>query len=129
MGVHGCATLSEWSDLVSPDPPTGHLEIYGEAAFGEIRLKFKITEVWRLGDADIIAATREGASLVNYHYHGQFGDEALRFCLFEEGHPEMPIHRHPFGSRAAEPYEVVSPAAAIEEFFTEGYRYLAGGDE
>jgi hypothetical protein len=121
---------SAWSDLASPDPPTGHLELYGEAEFGSIRLKFKITEVWQLGEADLAATKREGASLVNYHYHGQFGDHAaLRFCLFEEGHPDMPVHRHPFGVSTAEPYDLVSPSAAIEEFFTEGYLYLGGQPE
>jgi hypothetical protein len=108
--------LSRWTELVQAAPLTGFVALRGEKTIDETTFTFNIREYWEEGIQDD-RTVRESASLVRYHYHGQVPEGALRFCLYEEGHPDMPFHRHPFGADAkAEHAEPVDPEDALAEF-------------
>lgn len=108
--------VSYWDERGIADPLTGLIRITGVKRIDDVRLAFAITENWEAGElAD--RETRRGASLTLYHYHGSASSGVgVRFCLFEEGHADMPHHWHPSGGTEAEPHEPIDVREALERF-------------
>jgi hypothetical protein len=120
--------FSGWNEIVAASPLTGFVLLRGEKTIEDLTLVFNIREFWVEGiKSDRLV--REGASLVRYHYHGQSDQGGMRFCLYEEGHPAMPFHRHPFGHNTrAEHSDPIDVEDALDEFETAIF-LMAGGDQ
>lgn len=109
--------VSYWDERGIADPLTGLIRITGVKQIDEVRLAFAITENWQAGEIGD-RETRRGASLMLYHYNGSTSSGVgVRFCLFEEGHPDVPHHWHPDGRPdAVEPHEPIDVRDALERF-------------
>jgi hypothetical protein len=108
--------VSYWDERGIADPLTGLIRITGVKRIDDVELTFAITENWEAGElAD--RETRRSASLSLYHYNGSASSGVgVRFCLFEEGHPDMPYHWHPSGGAEAEAHEPIDVRGALERF-------------
>lgn len=117
-------SVSKWDEIVRASPLTGLVKLRGERDSDADKLSFSITEFWVGGDAgDHVSLVREGASLIRYHYHGQCQAGGVRWCLYPEGHPDMPYHLHPFSDPlgAAERGDQIDAHEALAEFETRVY--------
>jgi hypothetical protein len=119
--------FSRWQEVVRTSPLTGHVLVTGRRPdHDDTRLVFKFEEFWVEGDIDEEAVlVREGASLRQYHYHGQSPTGGMRWCHDPEGHSDDPCHVHPFAAPeggAAVSCGPIGPFDALQEF--EGQFYL-----
>jgi hypothetical protein len=122
-------TFSGWNEAVAASPLTGLVSLQGRKTIGEVTLVFNIREFWEDG-VDSGWLVREGSSLVRYHYHGQSDKGGMRFCLYQEGHPSMPFHRHPFGfDTPAEHADPIDVEDALAEFETTIFLIEGGAPE
>jgi hypothetical protein len=123
--------VSQWQEIIQTSPLTGRVLVTGRRPDeGDTRLAFKFEEFWVEGDIGPEAVlVREGASLRQYHYHGQAPTGGMRWCHDPEGHPDNPCHVHPFpapddGQR--EDCDPVSPREALEMFEQQFYLHRFG---
>ncbi|MGD0712793.1 MAG: hypothetical protein ABSB24_01225 [Gaiellaceae bacterium] len=118
--------FSQWQEIIQTSPLTGRVLVTGRRPDeDDARLVFKFEEFWVEGDiGDEAVLVREGASLRQYHYHGQTSTGAMRWCLDPERHPNDPCHLHPFPAPEDGPRvecDPVSPREALQEFERQFY--------
>lgn len=113
--------FSQWQEIVQTSPLTGWVVVTGRRPDQDpTRLVFKFEEFWvedDIGSEGVLY--REGASLRQYHYHGQSPNGAMRWCRDPEGHPNDPCHLHPFPAPEGGPRvecEPIEPRVALQEF-------------
>jgi hypothetical protein len=118
--------FSQWQEAIATSPLTGWVLVTGRRPDEDgTRLVFKFEEFWVEGDlGDEAVLVRHGASLRQYHYHGQALTGGMRWCHDPQGHPGNPCHVHPFPAAQGDtpvPCESVSPREALEMFEQEFY--------
>lgn len=112
--------FSQWQEIIQTSPLTGRVLVTGRRPDQDgTRLVFKFEEFWVEGDiGDEAALVREGASLRQYHYHGQAPTGGMRWCLDPERHPKNPCHVHPFPAPEDGPRVDRDPISALEALRT-----------
>jgi hypothetical protein len=126
--------FSQWQEAIRTSPLTGWVVVTGRRPDKDpTRLVFKIEEFWVEGDIGSEAVeVREGASLRQYHYHGQSEIGGVRWCHDPEGHVDNPCHVHPFAEpEGAEsvPCDPIEPLKALRKFETAFYITRDGASE
>jgi hypothetical protein len=117
---------SGWSEAKGTISITAYAVSGGTAVASNV--SFTATEYWTTTGTAAGLYNQQGCTIVGYSYHGQVGNQALRYCYLPDTHPPgYASHIHRPGEQNMQVYSWVKPDYAIAQVYAFYARRLVAG--